>query len=94
MPPLRGHVIETETKKGAKWVIAEKRPSYRGVQNFARPSVRPSVRPRVFCVFNVRPRVFFMFSMSVRVFFNVRPSVSLRTTPKKQKIRNDQNEKL
>ena len=58
-------MIETETKKGAKWDIAEKRPSYRGV-HFARPSVRPSVR------------VFFVFSMSVRVFFyvfNVRPRV-------------------
>ena len=62
VPPLRGHVIETETKKGAEWVTAEKRPPYPGVQNFARPSVRPS--------FNVRPDFFQCpsdcFSMSVR----------------------------
>ena len=75
-------MIETETKTMGR---RQKRPSYPGVQNFARPSVRPS--EHVF--FNVRPR----FSMSVRVFecpsdfcFNVRPSVSINSTKNNLKI--------
>ena len=64
-----GHVIETETKTTHQMGIvkSQKTPSHPGVQNFARPSVRPgggfNVRPRV--LFNVRPR---LFSMSVRPF--------------------------
>ena len=69
----------------------QKTPSYPGVQNFARPSVRPSdrvffnVRPRFF---NVRPRFF-----NVRpLFFNVRPSVSINPTKNKQKLTKTQND--
>ena len=70
-------MIETETKTRAKLVITEKTPSYPGVQNFARPSVRPfNVRPYVFnarpIVFNIRPM---FFSMYVRPI----PSYLLKT---------------
>ena len=40
--PLRGHVIETETKTMRH--RQKQTPSHPGVQNFARPSVHPSVR--------------------------------------------------
>ena len=71
----------------------KKTPSYPGVQNFSRPSVRPCL----LCVLNVRPRFFNVrprFSMSVRVFFNARPSVSINPTKNKQKSTKTQNDQF
>ena len=60
--PFMGHVIETETKQRAKWVITKKTllPRCAKFRAFVRPSVHPSARvffnPSAF--FNVRPCFF------------------------------------